>query len=220
MKRFVLSLALVAASAVTALAQDPVKAFPTQYKVVLENARVRVLHAAVAKGAKNTLHDHPDHVAVVLTDSSIRFTGPDGKASDVTEKKGDALYVGAGKHAGENIGAAGLEAIIVELKGQPGTAVVPESRPGMSGVTTLVDNARVRVMRATADPTFAEPAGSKHDYDQVVIALGTGAFTLTVDGQTTSQWKLGDARFIGRGVAHESKNTGGKPVEFVVVSIK
>jgi oxalate decarboxylase/phosphoglucose isomerase-like protein (cupin superfamily) len=30
----------------------------------------------------------------------------------------------------------------------------------------------------------------------------------------------GDAQFIGRGVAHDSKNTGGKPIDFVIVAIK
>lgn len=218
-KRLVLSIALVLVSIAPAAAQDPAKAHANQYHVVLDNARVRILHVAVPAGASNSLHDHPDHVAVVLTDSSIRFKDAAGTPADVTLKKGEAIYVNAGKHAGENIGNGPLEAIIVELKGAPGTGA-PAPRPGMSGVGTLVDNARVHVMRATAEPTFHEPAGSTHDYDQVVVALGTGTFSLTVDGKATTEWKLGDTRFIGRGAAHESKNTGGKPVEFVIVSIR
>ena len=208
MKRLVYILSLVVASASTALAQDPAKAHPDQYHVLVDNARVRVLHVAVPAGAKNALHDHPDHVAIVLTDSSIRFTDAAGKPSDATLKKGEALAVGAGKHAGENTGKGPLEAIIVEFKGAPGTATVPESRAGMTA-TTLVDNARAKVVRVSADPAFAEPAGSKHDYDQVVIPLQAAGMSLTVNGKTKSAWKVGDAEFIGRGVAHESKNTSG-----------
>lgn len=219
MKRLVYAVAMVVASASAALAQDPAKAHANQYHVLLDNARVRVLHVNVPPGAKNALHDHPDHVAIVLTDSSIRFTDAAGKPAEVTRKKGDALYVNAGKHAGENTGTAALEAIIVEFKGAAGTAAVPESRAGMNA-TTLVDNARTKVVRVSADASFAEPAGSKHDYDQVVIPLGGAGMSLTVDGKTKTAWKLGDAEFIGRGVAHESKNTSGKPVDFVIVAVK
>jgi quercetin dioxygenase-like cupin family protein len=220
MKRLVLPLVFMLAPALPCLAQDPATAHPTQYHVLLDNARVRVLHVAVPAGAKNALHDHPDHVAVLLTDSSIRFTGADGKPVETTSKKGDALYVEAGKHAGENTGKGALEAIIVELKGAAGTASLPAARAGL-GATTLVDNARVRVVRATAEPTFVEPAGSKHDYDQVVIPLGaTTGMSVSVDGKTKTDWKSGEALFIGRGVGHESRNTSGKPIEFVIVSIK
>ena len=219
MKRLVYAVALVVASASTAFAQDPATAHANQYHVLLDNARVRILHVSVPPGAKNALHDHPDHVAVVLSDSSIRFTDAAGKPVEMTRKKGEAMYVNAGKHAGENLGKGPIEAIIVELKGAPGTATVPESRAGLNA-TTLVDNARVRVARITADATFAEPAGSTHDYDQVVIPLGAAGMSLTVGGKTKTTWKAGDAEFIGRGVAHESKNTSGKPVEFVIVAVK
>lgn len=220
MKRLALPVVFALASAVPCLAQDPAKAHSNQYHVLVDNARVRVLHVAVPAGAKNALHDHPDHVAVLLTDSSIRFTGAEGKPVETTSKKGEALYVEAGKHAGENIGKGPLEAIIVELKGTAGTAVLPPARSGLDA-TTLLDNARVRVVRATAEPTFVEPAGSKHDYDQVVIPLAaTTGMSVTVDGRTKSEWKSGEVLFIGRGVGHESKNTGGKPIEFVIVAVK
>jgi oxalate decarboxylase/phosphoglucose isomerase-like protein (cupin superfamily) len=35
-----------------------------------------------------------------------------------------------------------------------------------------------------------------------------------------AKWQRGDVQFIGRGVKHESKNTGGKPMEFVLIGIK
>jgi len=75
--------------------------------------------------------------------------------------------------------------------------------------------------RSTAAPTFTEAAGTKHDFDQVVIALNAAQMSLAVAGQPAkTMWKRGDAVFIGRGTAHEAKNTGGKPVDFIIVAIK
>jgi quercetin dioxygenase-like cupin family protein len=85
----------------------------------------------------------------------------------------------------------------------------------------LAEGARGMAYRVTADPTFHEPAGSKHDYDQLIIALAPGQMALTIDGKAAkTTWARGDVQFIGRGVAHESKNTSTKPVEFVIVAIK
>ena len=45
--------------------------------------------------------------------------------------------------------------------------------------------------------------------------------SLSIGGKPArTKWARGDAEFIGRGVAHEAKNTGGKPVDFVIISIK
>ena len=58
-------------------------------------------------------------------------------------------------------------------------------------------------------------------FDQVVVALGPGASSLSIDGKPAkTSWARGDVQFIGRGVAHEAKNTGGKPVDMMIVAIK
>jgi oxalate decarboxylase/phosphoglucose isomerase-like protein (cupin superfamily) len=45
--------------------------------------------------------------------------------------------------------------------------------------------------------------------------------SLAIDGQPAkTSWKRGDVSFIGRGVAHESKNASSKPIEFIIVAIK
>jgi uncharacterized RmlC-like cupin family protein len=44
---------------------------------------------------------------------------------------------------------------------------------------------------------------------------------LSLDGKPAkTDWARGDVQFIGRGVPHGSKNTSGKPIEYVIVSIK
>lgn len=97
-------------------AQDPVKVDPQHYKVVLENDQVRVLRITYPTGGKSVMHQHPDSVAVFLTDQAVKFTLPDGKSETVTAKAGDAIWTPAGKHLPENTGTKPLELILVEVK--------------------------------------------------------------------------------------------------------
>jgi hypothetical protein len=77
------------------------------------------------------------------------------------------------------------------------------------------------VQRVTSGPGFAEPAGSKPDYDQIVIPLGPAGLSLSIDGKPAkTTWARGEAVFIGRGVAHEARNTSGKPEDLILVSIR
>ena len=99
-----------------ALAQDPVKVDPAHYKVVLENASVRVLRVSLAAGAKTPMHVNPDTIIVPLTNSKVRFTMTDGESVDSDLAASSAQYTPAGSHAGANLGGPG-EVIVVEFKG-------------------------------------------------------------------------------------------------------
>lgn len=205
----------------TAVAQDPVKVSPEVYKVVAENASVRVLRVSVPAGGKTAMHKHPDHVVIALGASKVRFTGADGKSQDAELAAESATFTPATTHSGANTGSTPVDAIVVEFKSAaPGKATLPAAREGLA-MKVLAENPRATVVRSTADPKFSEAAGTKHDYDQVVIALGPSQMALSIDGKPAkTTWARGDAQFIGRGVAHESKNAGGKPVDFVIVAIK
>ena len=208
------------AAASPCAAQDPVKTNPKVYHVVLDNDSVRVLHVSVSAGTKTTMHEHPDNVVVGLTDSKVRFTDADGKSTDSELKADQAMWSPAGKHRGENIGSGAVEVIVVELKGKKApSATIPTSRENMK-ITPFFDNPRATAYRATTEPDFHEPAGTTHDYDQVVIALGSGSVSVNVEGKTKHEWKRGDVLFIGRGMKHESKNTSGKPLDVILVAIK
>jgi mannose-6-phosphate isomerase-like protein (cupin superfamily) len=124
-------------------------------------------------------------------------------------------------HAGTNMGSSPVDAIVIEFKGgKPGAGKMPATRDNMT-MKVLAENARASAVRATAAPAFVEPAGSTHDFDQIVIALGTGQMSLSIDGKPAkSNWTRGDVAFIPRGTPHESKNAGGKPVDFIIVAIK
>jgi quercetin dioxygenase-like cupin family protein len=220
LKTFV-CLALVVLWSGAVKAQDAVKADPKHYTVVLDNPSVRVLKISYAPGEKSVMHQHPDSIVIPLAPSKVRFTTPDGKSTDQELAKDSAMYTPAGTHNPANIGTGKVDAILVEFKGAaPGTAALPASRPGMT-LKTLAEGPRATAILSTADATFAEPAGSKHDFDQVVIALGPSQMSLAVDGKPAkTTWARGDVQFVGRGVAHQAKNTGAKPVDMVIVAIK
>jgi quercetin dioxygenase-like cupin family protein len=204
-----------------ALAQDPVKVDAGHYKVVFENASVRVLKIDYPPGEKSPMHQHPDAIVIPLAATKVRFTMPDGKSEDREMASESALYTPAGTHSPENVGTGRIDALLVEFKSAaPGKAAIPSSRAGLA-MKVLAEGPRAMAYRTTADPTFQEPAGSKHEYDQVVIALDPSQMSLSIDGKPAkTTWARGDVQFIGRGVPHESKNTSGKPVDFVIVAIK
>ncbi len=211
--------ALVVASTSALLAQDPVKTEPQHYKVILENASVRVLQVEYAAGTKSAMHQHPDNVVIALSAAKVRFNMPDKSAVDQELPNEGAMYGAAGAHAPANIGSTPVKAIVVEFKGAGGKATLPATRDNMT-MKTVAEGPRAVVQRVTALPGFAEPAGSKHDYDQIVIPLGPTDMSLSIDGKAKTSWTRGEAVFVGRGSAHEARNTGGKPVDFIVVSIR
>jgi quinol monooxygenase YgiN/quercetin dioxygenase-like cupin family protein len=105
-----------------ALAQDPVPLYPENYKVLLENDRVRVLDFRLEKGAKEEAHAHPAHVVYVITGFKVRFTLPGGGTRIRETQAGQVLYSEPVIHASENIGETDAHGILVELKTPPSAA--------------------------------------------------------------------------------------------------
>lgn len=203
------------------LAQDPVQVDPTHYKPVLENASVRVLRGFLAAGAKSPMHQHPDAIVIALQDVRARFTLPDGTTQDQRISADGAYYSAAGTHSTTNTASAGLNVLIVEFRSpKPGKATLPAARSGLV-MKVLAEGPRAMAYRTTADPAFEEEAGTKHDFDQLVIALGPAQLTLALEGKPArTTWRRGDVVFVPRGVEHASRNTGGKPADFIIVAIR
>jgi len=97
--------------------QDPVTVDPGHYKVDTENEHARVLRIHYGPREKSPLHWHPATVAVLLTDTSVRFHLPDGSHEDISGKAGEVLTPPAGDHAPENLSDQAFDVILVELKG-------------------------------------------------------------------------------------------------------
>jgi len=160
-----------------AFAQDPAQISPQDYKVEIENQWVRVLRVKHPAHAKVAMHQHPDSVAIFLTDVHEKITLPDGTASAVDRKSGEVAYNNAATHAEENIANQPLEAVIIELKsGAPKSPPVsldpvkldPEHHQ------VLVENARVRAIRTILAPHLKSPM---HEHPHYVVVYLTDLHT-------------------------------------------
>jgi len=168
------SIAAIFAISVSASAQDPVPIYPDNYKVVLENDRVRVVDFMLKKGAKENFHSHPSHVLYVLAPLKIRFTFPDGRTGLREAKPGDVLFSEAVTHASENIGENDAHGLLVELKSQH-SAMSMKSQEDMTGLLTAVtfihgiegkeEELKRHLLSLTA-PTRAEPGNIAYDLYQ------------------------------------------------------
>lgn len=119
MPRILVAALFVFVLSTAAFAQDPVKVDGNHYKVEFENDQVRVLRVKVGAGEKSIMHQHPDAVAIFLTDVNGKFTFPDGKSEPVTSKAGETRWTPAITHMPENAGDQPFEVILVELKSKP-----------------------------------------------------------------------------------------------------
>jgi len=144
-----------------AMAQDPVPLYPDNYKVVLENERVRVLDFQLRKGAKEDFHAHPAAVTYVLTPFKIRFTFPDGSTRVREAKAGEVFYGDALTHASENIGDTDAHGLLIEMN--PAAKSMPSEADLLTAVTFIrgsegSEQDLLTELLSTTAPTRAEPA--------------------------------------------------------------
>ena len=105
-----------------ALAQDAVKVDPKHYKVVTENAQVRVLRIHYGPHETSVRHSHPNSVVTYLSDGRIKFVLGNGKTITSNGKKGESVWTPAGVHTPTNLSDKPFDAVLVELKGPAGQA--------------------------------------------------------------------------------------------------
>ncbi|CAN5184825.1 hypothetical protein BH11MYX1_BH11MYX1_05280 [soil metagenome] len=95
---------------------DPTVTDPDNYKVILENDRVRVLRYHDVPGTKTHLHHHPASVLYALSTFGRKLTFGDGKTQERVLHDGDVMWLPAQDHMGENIGTTPTEVLLVEFK--------------------------------------------------------------------------------------------------------
>jgi len=117
----VLTLALALLFSGTARAQDPVQVAPKNFKVLLENDRVRVLDFTSSAGQKIPMHSHPAYISYSISGAGkTKFTAPDGKTTEQAAKTGQATWHEAETHASEYVGTGTTHVLLIELKGAAG----------------------------------------------------------------------------------------------------
>lgn len=97
------------------MTRDPTKTDPDHYTVVFENDRVRVLEYKDKPGEGTSWHAHPDSLMYTLSAFRRRILA-DGRHVDVELQAGQARWVSAQEHSGQNTGDTDSYALFVELK--------------------------------------------------------------------------------------------------------
>jgi len=110
--------------------RDPLTTDPGLYRVVFENARVRVLEYRDEPGDATHVHGHPDSVMVTLSPFS-RVIAADGAEVPVRMPAGQVRWLDAQEHAGRNVGTTPTHSIFIELK-EPSPAIPRPARLGPS----------------------------------------------------------------------------------------
>jgi len=98
------------------LAQDPALTDGDKYRVLLDNARVRVLAYSDRPGDRTQRHEHPAFVVYALAPFKRRLTLADGRQVEREFKAGDVMYSNGESHIGENIGTTPTQVLMVEIK--------------------------------------------------------------------------------------------------------
>ena len=156
----------------SARGQDPLAAYPENYRVLMENDRVRVLDFQLKKSAKEAFHAHPTHVPYVLTGFKIRFTFPDGRTAIRETKDGDVLFSEAVTHASENIGPSDAHGILIEMKGSANEMTSTGSTGDLLTAVTFITGRQgkeeelQRELLALSAPTRAKPGSITYDLYQ------------------------------------------------------
>ena len=96
--------------------RDPTVTNPEHYRVLWENDFVRLLEYIDQPGERTSAHDHPNSVMVTLSSFSRRLSAG-GREFETALNPGQAVWLPAQRHAGENIGETSTHAIFIELKG-------------------------------------------------------------------------------------------------------
>ncbi|HYN83315.1 MAG TPA: hypothetical protein VES88_17685 [Gemmatimonadaceae bacterium] len=100
-----------------AQAVDAVRVSPNRYRVLLDNAEVRVVEYVLQPGQRDEWHTHPAKVSYVVNGGTLRITQADGTSIVSEEWQGVAHWRNAlGRHYATNIGKTPVRIVLVEIK--------------------------------------------------------------------------------------------------------
>ncbi|MFN0122142.1 MAG: cupin domain-containing protein [Blastocatellia bacterium] len=99
---------------------DATIAAARQYRVALENKRVRVLDYHSQPGEKSPLHWHPASLVYVIRPATLLPAGPDGASEEVELQSGELLWREDTTHAVTNVGETDAHFLVAGLKDTQG----------------------------------------------------------------------------------------------------
>ncbi len=198
-------------------------------RIKLDNDFVRVIKATVQPHDKGALHRHEfNRVMIFLDAGDLTVVHQDGRRDEQHWKAGQVAWEPAGgMHTSENVGAAPLRLVEVEIK-KPAPAIPPVRQPALDPVVIdprhnilLFDNPQVRVFRSWREPGGVEKMHEHTGSGRLVVLLtDLDAAMRSPDGAVTPQHGAeGDVLWSGP-VTHAARNTGSRRFEMVVIEVK
>ena len=104
--------------AASARAQDAAVVAKDHYRVLLDNAYVRVVENTLKPGEKDPMHTHPAGWFYVTQPGTMKVVHSGGKVQTWAAKAGEKGWSEAeGPHTSENVGTATMSFVLVEVKG-------------------------------------------------------------------------------------------------------
>jgi mannose-6-phosphate isomerase-like protein (cupin superfamily) len=95
---------------------DPVQVSPSNYRLLLENDRVRVLEMTLRAGERDETHSHPAETVYFVRGGKARITLADGGSAELDLADGHVMWHEPWTHQVENVGDSEIRAVIVETK--------------------------------------------------------------------------------------------------------
>ena len=97
--------------------QDVLKVIPENYKLIVDNAFVRVLEAHIPPGTEEKPHRHMHGISVCMTEYTLESRNlPSGQWVRNQRKLGTVYWSEAGLHQVRNVGTTMSHTIRIELK--------------------------------------------------------------------------------------------------------
>ena len=109
---------LLCLTGVPAAGQDAARVQPRSYRVLVDNAKVRVLEFNSRPGMGVCgvgIHSHPEHLTVLLTPAKVKVT-EHGRTTVIDGKANDVFWEPAVTHEVENVSGDNVRLLIIELK--------------------------------------------------------------------------------------------------------
>lgn len=203
--------------------------FAADDRIKVDNDFVRVIKATVLPHDKGALHRHEfNRVMIFLDAGDLTVVSQDGHKDEQHWKAGQVAWSPAGgMHTSENVGAAPLRLVEVEIK-KPAPTVPPVRKPALDPVASdpkhnilLFDNPQVRVFRSWREPGGAEKMHEHTGAGRLVVLLtDLDAWMKSPDGAVTPQHGAGGDVLWSGPVTHAATNTGPQRFEMVVIEVK
>lgn len=94
---------------------DPLNIAPQNYRLLMENGRVRVYDVTISPGETIAMHSNGPSVIYVMNDGRLKHTYPDGKVRETDAVSGSVIWDDAETHQTENIGETDIHSLKIEL---------------------------------------------------------------------------------------------------------